>query len=65
MSLMRAVDKKCARLQCEWLSLDLLANNAGVCMSAEIGEGEVAAWQRVNEYFILAFYTVGRRWFRG
>jgi NAD(P)-dependent dehydrogenase (short-subunit alcohol dehydrogenase family) len=37
------------RLQRAWPRLDLLVNNAGVCMSAEVGEGDLAAWRRVNE----------------
>ncbi len=37
------------RLQRDWLGLDLLVNNAGVCMSAEVGDGDLAAWRRVIE----------------
>jgi NAD(P)-dependent dehydrogenase (short-subunit alcohol dehydrogenase family) len=37
------------RLQCEFARLDLLVNNAGVCMSAEVGEGDLAAWRRIHE----------------
>lgn len=37
------------RLQRDWLRLDLLVNNAGVCMSAEVGDGDLAAWRRVIE----------------
>lgn len=37
------------RLQCDWPRLDLLVNNAGVCMSAEVGDGDLAAWRRVIE----------------
>jgi NAD(P)-dependent dehydrogenase (short-subunit alcohol dehydrogenase family) len=35
------------RLQHDWPRLDLLVNNAGVCMSAEVGDGDLAAWRRV------------------
>jgi len=37
------------RLQLDWPRLDLLVNNAGVCMSAEVGDGDLAAWRRVIE----------------
>lgn len=37
------------RLQRDWPQLDLLVNNAGVCMSAEVGDGDLAAWRRVIE----------------
>ncbi len=37
------------RLQHDWPRLDLLVNNAGVCMSAEVGDGDLAAWRRVIE----------------
>jgi NAD(P)-dependent dehydrogenase (short-subunit alcohol dehydrogenase family) len=37
------------RLQRDWPRLDLLVNNAGVCMSAEVGDGDLAAWRRVIE----------------
>lgn len=37
------------RLQRDWPQLDLLINNAGVCMSAEVGDGDLAAWRRVIE----------------
>ena len=37
------------RLQHNWPQLDLLVNNAGVCMSAEVGDGDLAAWRRVIE----------------
>ena len=29
--------------------LDLLVNNAGVCMAAEAGQGELASWRRITE----------------
>ncbi len=35
------------RLRGDWQRLDLLVNNAGVCMSAEVGDGDAAAWRRV------------------
>jgi NAD(P)-dependent dehydrogenase (short-subunit alcohol dehydrogenase family) len=35
------------RLQRNWPRLDLLINNAGVCLSAEVGEGSLDAWRRV------------------
>ncbi len=37
------------RLQRDWPRLDLLVNNAGICMSAEVGGGDLAAWRRVME----------------
>lgn len=37
------------RLQREWPRIELLVNNAGVCMSAEVGDGDLAAWRRVIE----------------
>ena len=37
------------RLQCDWPQLDLLVNNAGICMSAEVGDGDLPAWRRVIE----------------
>ncbi|MBA4105499.1 MAG: short-chain dehydrogenase [Pirellula sp.] len=37
------------RLQRDWPQLDLLVNNAGVCMSAEVGDGDLAAWRHVIE----------------
>ena len=37
------------RLQLDWPRLDLLVNNAGVCMSAEVGDGDLSAWRRVIE----------------
>jgi NAD(P)-dependent dehydrogenase (short-subunit alcohol dehydrogenase family) len=37
------------RLQREWPRIDLLVNNAGVCMSAEVGDGDLVAWRRVIE----------------
>jgi NAD(P)-dependent dehydrogenase (short-subunit alcohol dehydrogenase family) len=41
------------RLQRDWQRLDLLVNNAGVCMSAEVGDGDLAAWRRVIEVNFL------------
>jgi NAD(P)-dependent dehydrogenase (short-subunit alcohol dehydrogenase family) len=41
------------RLQHDWPRLDLLVNNAGVCMSAEVGDGDLAAWRRVIEVNFL------------
>jgi NAD(P)-dependent dehydrogenase (short-subunit alcohol dehydrogenase family) len=41
------------RLQREFERLDLLVNNAGVCMSAEVGQGDLAAWRRVHEVNFL------------
>ena len=35
------------RLQSVWPRLDLLVNNAGVCLSAEVGAADLAAWRRV------------------
>jgi NAD(P)-dependent dehydrogenase (short-subunit alcohol dehydrogenase family) len=35
------------RLQRDWPRLELLVNNAGVCMAAEVGDGDLAAWRRV------------------
>jgi len=37
------------RLQHDWPRLDLLVNNAGICISAEVGDGALAAWRRVIE----------------
>lgn len=37
------------RLQADWPRLDLLVNCAGVCMSAEVGDGALADWRRVHE----------------
>ncbi|HYO23920.1 MAG TPA: SDR family NAD(P)-dependent oxidoreductase [Lacipirellulaceae bacterium] len=37
------------RLQQERPRLDLLVNNAGICLAAEVGDGDLAAWRRVNE----------------
>jgi NAD(P)-dependent dehydrogenase (short-subunit alcohol dehydrogenase family) len=37
------------RLQDAWPRFDLLVNNAGVCMSGEVGDGDLAAWRRVFE----------------
>ncbi|HEX6961220.1 MAG TPA: SDR family NAD(P)-dependent oxidoreductase [Lacipirellula sp.] len=37
------------RLQPRWPRLDLLVNNAGMCMSAEVGDGDLALWRRVHE----------------
>lgn len=45
------------RLQRDWLQLDLLVNNAGVCMSAEVGDGDLAAWRRVIEVNYLGLFT--------
>jgi NAD(P)-dependent dehydrogenase (short-subunit alcohol dehydrogenase family) len=36
-----------ARLERDWPRLGLLVNNAGVSMSAEVGEGALDAWRRV------------------
>jgi NAD(P)-dependent dehydrogenase (short-subunit alcohol dehydrogenase family) len=35
------------RLQRDWPRVDLVVNNAGVCMSAEVGDGDLAAWRQV------------------
>jgi NAD(P)-dependent dehydrogenase (short-subunit alcohol dehydrogenase family) len=45
------------RLQRDWPQLDLLVNNAGVCMSAEVGDGDLAAWRRVIEVNYLGLLT--------
>lgn len=45
------------RLQHNWPQLDLLVNNAGVCMSAEVGDGDLAAWRRVIEVNYLGLLT--------
>jgi NAD(P)-dependent dehydrogenase (short-subunit alcohol dehydrogenase family) len=37
------------RLQRDWPRLDLLVNSAGMCMSAEVGDGDMAMWRRVHE----------------
>jgi NAD(P)-dependent dehydrogenase (short-subunit alcohol dehydrogenase family) len=37
------------RLQAAWPRLDLLVNNAGICISAEVGEGPLDPWRRVLE----------------
>lgn len=37
------------RLQRDWPRLDLLVNCAGICLSAEIGDGALADWRRVHE----------------
>lgn len=37
------------RLRRTWPRLALVVNNAGVCMSAEVGDGELADWRRVQE----------------
>jgi NAD(P)-dependent dehydrogenase (short-subunit alcohol dehydrogenase family) len=38
-----------ARLQRDWPRLDLLVNNAGVCLAAEFGGDNLAAWRRLME----------------
>jgi NAD(P)-dependent dehydrogenase (short-subunit alcohol dehydrogenase family) len=35
------------RLERDWPRLDLLVNNAGVCMSAEVGEGSLDSWRGI------------------
>lgn len=37
------------RLQREWPRLDLLVNNAGVCLAAEVGDDRLAAWRRLMD----------------
>jgi NAD(P)-dependent dehydrogenase (short-subunit alcohol dehydrogenase family) len=37
------------RLQRDWPRLDLLVNCAGICLSAEVGDGPIADWRRVHE----------------
>lgn len=37
------------RLQRDWPRVDLLVNCAGICMSAEVGDGALADWRRVHE----------------
>jgi len=37
------------RLQRDWPRLDLLVNCAGICMSAEVGDGALADWRRIHE----------------
>ncbi len=37
------------RLQRAWPRLDVLVNNAGVCLAAEVGDGDLAAWRRLTE----------------
>jgi len=46
-----------SRLQRNWVRLDLLVSNAGVCMSAEVGDGDLAAWRRVIEVNYLGLLT--------
>jgi NAD(P)-dependent dehydrogenase (short-subunit alcohol dehydrogenase family) len=41
------------RLQHDWPRLDLLVNNAGVCMSAEVGDGDLASWRRMFDVNFL------------
>jgi NAD(P)-dependent dehydrogenase (short-subunit alcohol dehydrogenase family) len=36
------------RLRGQWSRLDLLVNNAGVCMAGEVGEGPIEPWRRVH-----------------
>ncbi|MBL9165769.1 MAG: SDR family NAD(P)-dependent oxidoreductase [Planctomycetaceae bacterium] len=45
------------RLQRDWPRLDLLVNNAGVCMSAEVGDGDFSVWRRVIEVNYLGLLT--------
>jgi len=37
------------RLRAKWPRLDLLVNNAGVCLAAEAGQGPLDPWRRVME----------------
>jgi NAD(P)-dependent dehydrogenase (short-subunit alcohol dehydrogenase family) len=37
------------RLRRDWPRLDLLVNNAGICMSAEVGDATLASWRRIHE----------------
>lgn len=37
------------QLQGARLRLDLLVNNAGICLAAEVGDGDLAAWRRLTE----------------
>lgn len=45
------------RLQRDWPRLDLLVNNAGVCMSAEVGDGDFSVWRRVIDVNYLGLLT--------
>jgi NAD(P)-dependent dehydrogenase (short-subunit alcohol dehydrogenase family) len=44
------------RLQQERPRLDLLVNNAGVCMAAEVGDGDAEVWRRVWEVNFLGLF---------